>query len=212
VAERAEEIGEVAIARIVPVELHAVAHDHPGRGARARFVQRGEQDVQRRISIVGHHLARTREQDRAKRGVAREEAGARRGRERNRRHELRVIAAAVTAICVRPRPVEHVLAVRMRLRVERQRAGEQAVVPCGEIAWRPAGTRGRAAGRVQRRQERVREQRLSGRERVPRGRCDRFERHVGAHVARGCAASMESASDVTHRYAAILARATRAVA
>src|SRR6476646_5052728 len=31
--ERREEIGEIAIPGIAPVELHAIAHEHPGRSA-----------------------------------------------------------------------------------------------------------------------------------------------------------------------------------
>ncbi len=48
VVERREEVGEVAKARILPAELQAVAHDHAGSVAGARFGFGRKQDVQRR--------------------------------------------------------------------------------------------------------------------------------------------------------------------
>ncbi len=84
-------------------------------------------------------LQRRVEERGARRRVAGEQPRSRCRRERNRGHELRIVAAAVAAVGVGPRPVEDVFAVRMRLLVERQGAGQRCAAPRGQEARRPPG-------------------------------------------------------------------------
>ncbi len=61
VRERRQEVGEVAVARIVPVELHALAREHAERLADGHLVVGREQHVQRReVAVVHQAPARAR--------------------------------------------------------------------------------------------------------------------------------------------------------
>ena len=88
-------------------------------------------------------------------------------RERNRRDELRIIAAAIAAIRVGPAPVEDVLAVAMRFRVQRHRADQLRLIPRGEEPRRPPGFGRSAARAMQRREILMRQQRQSACKLVP---------------------------------------------
>ncbi len=190
VVERREKIGEVAIARILPAELHAVPDDHARRRACLGLGRGRKQDVQRRERWIAAAWRRLQSRERgpqqrgARRFVGGEEPLARRRGERDRRHQLRVVAAPVPAVRIGPRPVEHVLAVRMRLGVERQRPDERVGAPGGEVARRPARGRRGAAGLVQRAQERVGGERLPAGQGVPVGGGDRRDADVVANGQR----------------------------
>src|SRR6185437_390236 len=106
--------------------------------------------------------------------------------ERDRRDQLGVVAAAVVPVRARPSPVEHVFAVTVRLGVERHRADERGAAPCGEQPRRPAGLRGGAAGLVERREPRMRHERLRAGDALPARWSDRSECHVVADAQRSC--------------------------
>ena len=125
-----QEIGEVAVAGVGPVELHARARNHAERFALARLVLRQEQDVQRGKLCRAHEVERVREHARGARRASRASMrGPDTGVNGTAAHELRVVAAAVAAIGLRPAPVEDVFAVAVRLGVQRQRADERAARP-----------------------------------------------------------------------------------
>ena len=85
-----------------------------------------EQQVQRRMAARRPtRRERGRGERPPRRRVVAEQARAGHRRERHGGDELRVVRAAVAAVGVGPAPVEDVLAVRMRLRVERQRADQR---------------------------------------------------------------------------------------
>src|SRR5262249_48592623 len=117
VIERREVVAEIAVTRIFPPKLDAMADDHPGIGAEAGFLGAGKEDVQRRRARVAAFACRAQERDgvleqrAARRVVVCEQPGSRCWSEGNGRDELRIVTATVTAEGVGPRPVEHVFAV-----------------------------------------------------------------------------------------------------
>ena len=125
VIERGEKIGEVLVVAVAPVELQAVANQHAGSGAFARLVLVGEQHVERGEAVL-QFAERALEQCAARRRIVADEARSRHRRERNRSDELRIVATSVAPIRIGPAPVEYVLAVAVRLRVERHRADQLA--------------------------------------------------------------------------------------
>ena len=176
VIHRRQEVGEVAVAGIGPMELHAVAQQHAGSGAGVRFVGLRKQNMQRRQMVFGNKRQCAREKLAASRGVGRDQPRPRRRRKRNRAHELGIVMSPVPPVRVGPRPVEHVFAVGVRLDVERHRANEQRAVPRSKVARRPPCLRRRATGFVQRVQKRVRQKRPIADKRIPGRRGDRAER------------------------------------
>ena len=168
----------------------------PSASPSAASPARREQHVQRRVVAVAHARDRVLEQ-RAAHGVATgaSRRGTRDRRERDRREELRIVAASVPPVRFGPAPVEHVFAVAVPLRVERQRADQRAFAPRGQVARRPAGARRRAAAVVQRVQERVREERLPARP----ARSTRRARSLPAARPRGSPARPRPASAAGRR-------------
>jgi hypothetical protein len=137
--------------------------------------------------------------------VVSEEARTGRRCERHSGKELRVIPAPVAPIGIRPRPVEHVFAVRMGLRVERQRTNEIPPSPCGEVTRRPAGRRRGTARRMQRGEKRMRDERCPSRDRVPGAGFDRLDRHIVAHRdGAGVGGARAAWIDRVHRKGSIL--------
>jgi len=152
---------EVGVARVAPVELHAVPQRQPGAPQRLGLGFEREQHVQRR------QLRRTREREQrarrrlSRRRVARCQARARHGREGDRRQQLRVVAQPVAAVRVGPGPVEHVLAVRVQLQVRGNRSGRRAArVAQQQVPRNPAGFLADTAGQFERAQELVAQERL----------------------------------------------------
>ena len=140
------------------------------------------------------------------RRVAGDEPRTGRRREGNGRDELRIVAASVPAIGIRPRPVEDVLAVGVRLQIQRHRADQLVAAPGSDVVWSPARLRRGATRVVQRVQERVREQRTIPHQAIPGGRFDRGKRvdeaernrmHAkpAARLSRLCAMAASSLSD-----------------
>ena len=158
------------------MKLHAVAQQHAGGGARGRLVGLRKQNVQRRQMFVGKEGQRAGEKFAARRGIGRDQPRPRRGRKRNRAHELGIVMPPVPPVRVGPRPVEHVFSVGMRLDVERHRADEQRAAPRSQVARRPPRFGRSAASFVQCVQKRVRQQRPIADERVPGRRGNRAER------------------------------------
>jgi hypothetical protein len=98
-------------------------------------------------------------------------------RERDRVDELGVVVEAVALIGVGPGPVEHVLAVRVVLQVERAGGDELAAALEGEEVRRPAGGADRALRLVQRAQ-------VGERDKGRRRRLRREQRRPGVGVDR----------------------------
>jgi hypothetical protein len=88
-------------------------------------------------------------------------------RERHGTDELRVITEPVLVVCVRPSPVEDVLAVGVRLEVQGHRAKDTALLLADQIHGRPSGPAPDAARPLQREQELVVEEGKVRRFQVP---------------------------------------------
>ena len=185
VVERRQEIGEIAVAAVAPVELQAVAHQHARRRAFARLRLVDEQHVQRRDSRAAVPPSARSSSARRVVAIVREQARPGHRRERHRRDELRVVAPAVAPVRVGPAPVEHVFAIAVRLRVQRHRADQLST---GRHAVRKRGgqpVRATAQPRVVQRGEiRVRQERQTVRKPVPFARRNRRQRHVVADQRR----------------------------
>ena len=97
------------------------------------------------------------------------------GRERHRRQEFRVVLDPVLRIRIRPGEIEHELAARMSLAIQRQCAHQPAAgVVRDQMLRRPSGPRRGAAGFLEREQEFMPQERLTlaAGECVPLGRVD----------------------------------------
>ena len=120
-----EEGVEVGQSCVEPVELHGVAQHQAGlRAGRDVLVGARTAGAATTASPACTRPAAPRTSARARRGVARQQARARHRRERHRHQRLGVVGQAVLLVGVGPGPVEHVLAVRVVLEV--QRAGAPA--------------------------------------------------------------------------------------
>ena len=108
--------------------------------------------------------------------VARQHARPVDRRERHRAQQFRVVLEAVARIGVGPRPVEHVLPVRVRFEEHRHRAGDFAVPLEDQDLRLPAGARRSAARVDQRVQELVAHERIAAAQAVPRRGVDAVER------------------------------------
>ena len=150
-----EKFVERAVARIGPVELHPGAQHHAGGLHQCGFGRLREQHVQRRgVLREGERSAHQRRALGVGRG---QEARSGDRRERYCRQQLGVIREAVALIGVGPGPVEHILAIGMRLEIERHRRpkprgggragaiGRGMVPQCQELR-QPAAVGSRAAG------------------------------------------------------------------
>jgi hypothetical protein len=103
------------------VELDAASDHHARVGQRARLVGGREQHMQRRHPRGLRMFEQRRDERRAGGRIDGQQTRSTHRRERDRRQQLRVVAQAVPLVGVGPRPVEHVLAVRMALAIERHR-------------------------------------------------------------------------------------------
>jgi hypothetical protein len=167
VREGAQEILEVAVAGVAPVELHAASLEEAARAQRLRVSRRGEKHVQRRepgIAREAHHGVRELHARLLGRG---EQPRARRGSERHCAKELWIVGDAMALVGFGPGPVEYVFAERVRFGVERHRAFEARALPQREVLRLPARTRGGATGGVKRVEERVGYRRIAARQPVP---------------------------------------------
>jgi hypothetical protein len=155
---------------------------HPGALEQAQAAQRRcvrlarEEDVQRRDIGGARRLQQRFGELRAHAIVLGQQSSAGGGRERHRRQQLRVVGEAVALVGVGPGPVEHVLAVRMRLHVERHRARQPWAIPECQVLRRPAARRRRAAAAVKAVEECMGEGGVAPGERVPTRGVDAFER------------------------------------
>ena len=110
---------ERSVTRIAPVELHAGAQHHAGGLHQRRFLRLWKQHVQRRGILREFQRCA---QQRGALGVGRrQEAWSGDRRERDGGEQLGVIREAVALIGVGPGPVEHILAIGMRLEINRHR-------------------------------------------------------------------------------------------
>jgi hypothetical protein len=167
VRELREERLEGRIAGVAPVELHAAPLEHARRAQGLRFFLRGEEHVQGRNGRALRQGDQGLGERRAHRPIATKQARSRRGGEGHRRKELRVVRDAVPLVRIGPGPVEHVLAVRMALHVERNRARERPIAPAREILRLPAAALRGAPRAVQAVEERVRNRRVAIRHGIP---------------------------------------------
>src|SRR6185503_20146022 len=145
-----EEGIEIGVARVAPVELHGAPQQHAVLEHQGDFFFARKQNMER--GAVARELERRLQQDLL--GRTEEARAAHRG-ERHRAQELRVVLDAVPLVRIGPRPVEHVLAVGMRLGEKRHRAHQRPGAAHQQEARRPAGARRGAAGIDQRGQELV---------------------------------------------------------
>ena len=124
------------------MELDGVPEHQAGFGAGGDVLVGREQQVQRRELLFLAPCDQRLHQQGAAVGVACEQACARHRREGHRDDRLRVVGQPVLFIGIGPCPVEHVLAVGMRLDVERAGGRQLPAAPQRDEARRPA-----AAGR-----------------------------------------------------------------
>ncbi len=166
-AHRGQERVEVRVAGIGPVELHAFADHEPGFAQRAHVRIRGKKQMQRRNLDLFGKGDQPAHQGVAILVVARQQPGAGHRGEWNRGQQLGVVAQAVALEGVGPRVVENILTARVRLQVERGGGSQRMVSPQRKIMRRPAGAWRGAAGFMQRAQERMAQEGLLARQRVP---------------------------------------------
>src|SRR5690606_123913 len=123
-AERADKILEVRIATIAPVELAALARKISRGLERCAVPVGGKKAVQRRRAELLRKLLGRREQAAGNLAPVPapgyQEPRPGRGRERDRRDELRVVLFAGALVGVGPAPVEDELSERIEFHVERQ--------------------------------------------------------------------------------------------
>src|SRR5690606_16904847 len=179
--ERGEKVVEIAVAAVVPDEHAALARQEPGR-LESRPLRFGRKKAMhgRRVELVAKRRGGAEQRRRdpvGAGGIADEQPSSGRRRERDRRDELRVIAASGPLVRVRPAPVEHELAVGIVLEVERQRADEPSRVflRYDDMARFPGRARPDAARVLERGEELVAQERVAVRQRVPRCRIDLVE-------------------------------------
>jgi len=126
----------------------------------------------------GRGTTRPLEQCAARRRIVADEARSRHRRERNRSDELRIVATSVAPVRIGPAPVEYVLAVAVRLRVERHSANQFRLVPRRQEARCPAGFGCSATRAMQCREILVRQQRQVARKLIPVVRSNLRQRNV----------------------------------
>jgi hypothetical protein len=146
--EAGEEAVEVAIARVVPVELERQPRREAGRVEQGLLLLGHEQEVDRRAALGVGDLAdpgaEQGDQPGARRvGQAGGEQEAPPGRRRHRRrdHQLRVVRDPGPPARARPLPVEDVLAIGVPLDEGGDRADQAAGLLDEQVARRPAGAR-----------------------------------------------------------------------
>ncbi len=157
--QRAEEIVEGGVARIVPVELlvDAAQEAEVARPLGLRLRQEGGVDRRGLDLLAQGPQAGDEGGGGLVRVLARGDQEARAGdrRERHADLELRVVAAAGALEGVGPAVIEHVLALRMGLQVAGGIADHPAVALGGDVQRQPAGAAADASRILQRRQEGV---------------------------------------------------------
>jgi hypothetical protein len=187
-AERREKGVEARVAAVVPVELAILAPEVLARTERRAIGIGYEQDVS------GRHLLTARVLDQCRcqpftRGLGfRQQARAGCRREGCHADELRVIAQARLRVRARPAPIEHELAPRIALAVERERCFDFAGGRLQEqVARDPASAGADASGALERQQEFVTHERIAARlQRIPMlswnavDRVDDAQRHFSA--------------------------------
>ena len=184
VGQGAEEILEITPAlRVAPLEL-------PIRTRQPRVVEcidldlAQEVDVQRRQpGLLGDFAQRPGEHAATPVGIgagAAQQARSGHGRIGYRAQELRVVVAARALPCVGPCPIEHVLAVRVALDVQRGGADQLSAVVQRQVLCAPAERGADAAVAFQPCKESVGDERIVFRDqRVPRAGIDVFDGFVG---------------------------------
>ena len=140
--QAAEEIGEVGIGlghTVAPVELDRAAHRPAGLDRRGLVGGVEEQEVRRGEAGLARDRLDAAQQQQALLVRRRQQARPGHRRERDRTGELGVVVEAMASVGIGPGPVEHVLAVRVVLEIERTRGDELAGVFEQQEVRRPAG-------------------------------------------------------------------------
>ncbi len=177
---------ERRVALVPPVELHAVAVGEAGLREGVRLRLGGEEHVRAGELGRAHQLAqhgREHGQERRPRGrIGDQEPRAGGGGEGDGDDELGVIGDARPLRGARPGPVEDELALAVLLQVGGRGGDEAVALPEREVVRQPAGVAADAAGRLQRVEPGVREERREAHavERVPHGLGDGADRGVDA--------------------------------
>ena len=113
VGEARQEVVEVDVAIVLPVELHRASKEHAARMHELRFLLLGKEHMKRRHALG--HVKRLADEQRAIGIVSCEHSRAGHWGERDRPQQLWVVLQSVARIGVGPRPVEYVFAIGMRL-------------------------------------------------------------------------------------------------
>ncbi len=172
--EASEEIPEVRVAVVGPVELHRAPHEEACLGEHGCILVPCEQHVQGG-AVAGELERRLHQRALHRRGRSQQARPADR-RKRHRADELRVVVDAVALMGVRPGPVEDVFAVGVVLGEDRHGADQAARAVQEHDLRQPAGLCAGAAGVDQRREKLVTQERLLAGKRVPFGGIDAGER------------------------------------
>ena len=138
-----EEVVEIRVPVVSPVELHRASHQHALAVHQCGLALRREQDVEGRHAL--REVEGLADQEFAIRIIACQHARAGDGREGHRAEQLGVVLQPVARVRVSPRPVEDVLAVGVGLQEHRHRPGELIVPLQHEDLRLPAGARRCAA-------------------------------------------------------------------
>ena len=194
--EAGEEVLEVRVAPVMPVELAVTAHQpsviagRAGSGDHLAIGLRREQHMGRgETAIVGGRCERRQQRGRHGRMIeirAHQQPRPGRGRERRGNHQLRVVLQPVAGIGLRPREIEDVLAVGMRLQPTGSGGRQPLVVAERDDERLPTAASADAAAFGERGQEGVAQERVSRvAERIPSVRRDVLDplEESGAHQA-----------------------------
>ncbi|KEH10136.1 hypothetical protein GY14_07590 [Delftia tsuruhatensis] len=155
--QRGKKVVEVPVARtpgvlVAPVELHGAAL-HPAVGvAGCHILGIAEQQMQGRQLLRLGPFAHGAHQGRTQQRRACQQPAARHRRERHGEHALGVVIQPMLGVGARPGKVEHVLAIGMRLGVDRAGGDQLAALPERDHAGGPTGLRHGAAAGFQRAQ------------------------------------------------------------
>src|SRR6185369_12685408 len=186
--ERRKEGVEAGVVVVVPMELAVLAPEIVARTQRCSICVSNEQKVSRRDAFAARMLEQRRRHPFTRCLRFCQEAWAGGRREGRHAHELRVVAQASLLIRARPTPIEHELAPRIALAVQRQSRFDFAGGGLQQQMPRtPAGARADTTCALEREQELVTHERIAARlQRIPllRGnaadRIDDAQRHFSA--------------------------------
>ena len=156
--QRVEKLFEIAVTVVQPVELHARAQQEAGRLQGLGLGLRRVQHMGRRQAAVFLDRFQCVDQGLARSCIACQQPAAGHWREGYCRQQLRIVFEAVAPVSVGPGPVEHILAVGVRFRIERHCRHQHVLLPERQKLRLPAGIDRCRAGGMERIEKRVRQE------------------------------------------------------